>query len=214
LQEMAVDKFEKPGKIARRMAAETTAQVLAETDAVWYEAAMALADNGWDCPRGADWTRDDVGREDVGRDDVVGEDMVHEDVAGENVVGESECTEHGRVSASDDRVSAAFQWLGTRMASATTHDAPIAVYRLHVEVPPHLARLLAGEVRLMEATQPGRQLTNSLPILRSYVDDFFGDGWTESARLRDNGIMLRFASKCVGTNPVHLHIDLAAMDAM
>jgi hypothetical protein len=180
------------------MAAETTAQVLAETDAVWYEAAMALADNGWDCPRGADWTRDDVGRDDV---------------VGENVAGESECTEHGRVSASDDRVSAAFQWLGTRMASATAHDAPIAVYRLHVEVPPHLARLLAGEVRLMEAAQPGRQLTNSLPILRSYVDDFFGDGWTESARLRDNGIALRFAPKRVGANTVHLHIDLAATDA-
>jgi hypothetical protein len=210
---MAVDKCGKPGKFARRMAAGTTAQLLAETDAVWYEAVMALADNGWDCPREADWTREDVGRDDVVGEDVAGEDVVREDVAGDDVGRESECPEHDRVSASDDRVSAAFQWLGTRVTTATAHDAPIAVYRLHVEVPPHLARLLAGEVRLMEAAQPGRQLANSLPILRSYVDDFFGDGWTESARLRDNGITLRFAPKRVGTNPVHLHIDLAATDA-
>ena len=160
---------------------------LAETDAVWYAASMALADSGWDCPTEDDWA-------------ACGDDVDEVD----------------RVQADEDKFTACFRWLGICTATAETHEATAdqpTEYRLRVGVPSHLAVLLIGEVRpiVADSEEPGRQLTNSLPLLRSYVDDFFKGGWSESAQVQgNNGVELRFTSQRVTVNPVQLCIELTA----
>ena len=158
-----------------------------EADAAWYQATMALADNGWDCPTEDDW---------------------------------AECTdtsaETDKVHASEDKCNARFRWLGTRTATTETHDGAAdqpAEYRICVGVPSRLAALLIQQVRHESAESRPRQLTANLPLLRSYVDDFFKGGWAEHARVQgngDNGVELRFSSRRATANPVQLHIVMTA----